>query len=194
MRRRQSDCVDALGYQVPACSYSGTASAPRAAGGGCATSWAPVGRGHKRMSPGVAVPGRLRQGSATVQDLTSPIARQLPISAFDQARRIANRKESQPFCLRLLRLLLRIHPAQPRRWETVRYAPLACTKRKFRPRRPRTLFRNPAGAVLVPGRGGMAFPVPVTWYLWALPGSDHEIELWHRGHDPQDFVTTASHR
>ena len=123
---------DAFGYRVPACSYSGTASAPRAAGGGCATSWARWDKGTNGCRRSSAVPDRLRQGSAPVQDLTSPIARQLPISAFDQARRIANRKESQPFCLRLLRLLLRIHPAQPRRWETVRYAPLACTKRRYR--------------------------------------------------------------
>ena len=127
---------DAFGYRVPACSYSGTASAPRAAGGGCATSWARWDKGTNGCRRSSAVPDRLRQGSAPVQDLTSPIARQMSISAFDQARRIANRKESQPFCLRLLRLLLRIHPAQPRRWETVRYAPLACTKRRYRPRNP----------------------------------------------------------
>ena len=126
--------VDAFGYRVPACSYSGTASAPRAAGGGCATSWAPVGRGHKRMSPGVAVPGRLRQGSATVQDLTSPIAPncQFPLSiscAASASKRIDT-------LLPAFAAGMRIHPAQPRRWETVHYAPLACTKRRYRPRNP----------------------------------------------------------
>jgi hypothetical protein len=38
-----------------------------------------------------------------------------------------------------------------------------------------TLSRSPIEG-LQPRRGGVAFPVPVTWYLWQLPGSDHELE------------------
>jgi hypothetical protein len=93
-----------------------------------------VGRGHKRMSPGVAVPGRLRQGSATVQDLTSPIAPncQFPLPI----RCAASASKRVDTLLPAFAAGMRIHPAQPHRWETVRYAPLACTKRRYRPRNP----------------------------------------------------------
>lgn len=74
----------------------------------------------------------LRQGSAPVQDLTSPIAPKAPTANFrirsGAPHRTRKRVHHPSACV----CLLRIHPAQPRRWETVRYAPLACTKRRYR--------------------------------------------------------------
>ena len=74
----------------------------------------------------------LRQGSAPVQDLTSPIAPKAPTANFRirsaAPHRTRKRVDHPSACV----CLLRIHPAQPRRWETVRYAPLACTKRRYR--------------------------------------------------------------
>lgn len=122
---------DAFGYRVPACSYSGTASAPRAAGGGCATSWARQARAQTDVA-GQLYLSWLRQGSARVQDLTSPIAPKAPTANFrirsGAPHRTRKRVDHPSACV----CLLRIHPAQPRRWETVRYAPLACTKRRYR--------------------------------------------------------------